>query len=465
MICLKDLTGNATFENGAKTVYARAYCEIPNKTMDNIYTTEDWFYTQYGSYTSLHAETTVPISYINVPAGTYRSGEYVPIVVDFGETIDACQRFVKTDENTKLIVNGTECELLDEPGIYSSYLCFLYKVKDVDSGVLVVESISGLKNKDGEDITLVDGSVKLTEDGKINMTFGAEQGVVIAADVLYDRIDWANTKFGVDENHRTPAVTIVLPLKNVDDNLKTSIANASMECGVNNGLGINMTVPGYGAINVKYYMTNMYFGNNSKKYPVYILTSGEDETPVALIGHFATEPNLKKYVRLDTLYLYMNRSGVVDSSTIPALSEAKTDAFGLPYFNGPGARALGGKVYQYYVAPSVYVDKTKFIERTAAYEIAEGGFIKLLNPEDPDFMYVYPGDPEHPENQYDLELLATEDLYQAQIRGGAIYMDEVPDIRYKALYSSRKDFESKNDFTVEEDSLIIWWWKAIMPYV
>ena len=114
----------------------------------------------------------------------------------------------------------------------------------------------------------------------------------------------------------------------------------------------------------------------------------------------------------------------------------------------PRARRVVDLDLYYYVAPSELLDKTKYTDRTAAYEPAEGGFIKLTNPENADFPYVYPGDPAHPENQYDLELLATEDLYQLMIGGGVVYMEKGLDLRFTWQFSNRAIFAVKEvDFS------------------
>ena len=433
LLCLKDLEGNASFANGANAVYAKAYFEVPGQTMDNIYLN-----------TNQEAGSTTPIYEISVPRGTYYSGEYVPITVNFGA--DKYDRvYVKADENTKLVVNGTECELLDKPGIYGSLLTFLYKVKDVDAVDITVESLTGLKNRNDEPVSLVDSdSVKLT-DGKINKTFGANEGVVIASGNLHNGIDWDNVKCGVDESGGAPAVTIVLPLKNVDDNLKQSLAKASREFVGDDGQGIELTLPDYGTTRVKNYVTSMYFGSKSKKYPVYVVTQGEDETPVALVAHFAADPNFKSYVRLDTLNLYMNRGGVADSS-IPALSEAETDALGYHYFNGPTAPVMAGKVFQYFVAPAAVLTTDKYIERNQGeYEVvgSNNNFIKLKNPENPDFPYVYlNNDASHPERQHDVELLLTEDFYRVFANGNTriLYNEPDADLRLSYQVSNRLPF-------------------------
>ena len=103
---------------------------------------------------------------------------------------------------------------------------------------------------------------------------------------------------------------------------------------------------------------------------------------------------------------------------------------------------------EFYVAPDAALNKTKFIERTAAYEPADGGFIKLTNPEKADFPYLYPGDPENPGNQYDLELLATKDLYEVLTGDGVIYRGKDLDLRFTWQFSNRENFVDKEvDFS------------------
>jgi len=151
--------------------------------------------------------------------------------------------------------------------------------------------------------------------------------------------------------------------------------------------------------------------------------------------------------------------------------ERKVDALGYSYFDFsfvyvgdltssgdkvPQAPRLTTKEFPYFVAPSILLDKTKYIERTAAYEQANGGFITLTNPDNPDFPYLYPGDPNNPSNQYDLELLVTEDLYQVLAGDGIIYRQEDLDLRFSWQFSNRAEFSFKE---VSFSSFVNWFLK------
>ncbi len=137
-------------------------------------------------------------------------------------------------------------------------------------------------------------------------------------------------------------------------------------------------------------------------------------------------------------------------------SEAKTDDCGHFYFDMTiySIQQLWDsyppRVYdcEYTVASAALLNKSKFISRQADYTQADGGFIKLTNPKNSAFPYVYPGDPERPENQYDIELLATEDLYQILAGNGIIYIDKDLDLRFTWQFSNRAPFSDKTvDFS------------------
>ena len=102
--------------------------------------------------------------------------------------------------------------------------------------------------------------------------------------------------------------------------------------------------------------------------------------------------------------------------------------------------AIPGRCLSYYVAPAFLISGSKYIERPeGSWEQAEAGFIKLKNPENPDFPYVYPKDIENPQNQYDAELMYTEDFYQVYVQGYT-RMGEDVDLRVALRISNRLNF-------------------------
>ena len=104
------------------------------------------------------------------------------------------------------------------------------------------------------------------------------------------------------------------------------------------------------------------------------------------------------------------------------------------------ASPIVGRCLPYYIAPAFLISGDKFIERPeGSWEQAEGGFIKLTNPENRYFPYVYPKDTQNPQNQYDVELMYTEDFYQVYIQGFTRLGDDV-DLRAAIRISDRLDF-------------------------
>ena len=337
--------------------------------------------------------------------------------------------------------------------------------------------------------------------------------------IRVDGFDWEKAIVGVDDNPGAPTVTVVIPFKTDDpDNAIQNWIASDADAGklvdiTENGIGIEMDLPIYGAVNLKYYFGYMFFSYSKEgayatgqgygaavRFPVYLVEQVVDglERVVAVATRFAAHTNRDHHVRRDTLSLYVDRDGsltwdtsVVTSWTggarndgvvshLPAWSEAQTDALGYRYWsslsyswnkgghyssdgytwiendyedrrvggvdNYRTAPKIPGRCLHYYV-PSAYTmtnDEYK-IREEGSWEPAENGFIRLLNPENPEFPYVYPANPGYPERQYDIEYMVTEDFYNAFAHASAS----------SKYYVS---FDSLNEDLVFENSSIDYPW-------
>ena len=153
-----------------------------------------------------------------------------------------------------------------------------------------------------------------------------------------------------------------------------------------------------------------------------------------------------EYARLraikDAAYDHMQEVDFVDYGPAYAEYTAAINAWSDYYDEGTASftTAIAGRCLPYYVAPAFLISGSKYIERPeGSWEPAEAGFIKLKNPENPDFPYVYPKDIENPQNQYDAELMYTEDFYQVYAQGYT-RMGEDVDLRIALRISNRLNF-------------------------
>ncbi|MBQ9511492.1 MAG: hypothetical protein IJR55_07370, partial [Clostridia bacterium] len=315
--------------------------------------------------------------------------------------------------------------------------------------------------------------------------------------IRVDSFDWEKAIVGVDDNPGAPTVTVVIPFKTDDpDNAIQNWIASDADAGklvdiTENGIGIEMDLPIYGAVNLRYYFGYMFFSYSKEgtyatgqgygaavRFPVYLVEQVVDglERVVAVATRFAAHTNRDHHVRRDTLSLYVDRDGSLTWDTsvetswtggarkdgvvshLPAWSEAQTDALGYRYWstqsyswrkgghyssdgftwiendyedrwvggvdNYRTAPKIPGRCLHYYV-PSAYTmtnDEYK-IREEGSWEPAENGFIRLLNPENPEFPYVYPANTGYPERQYDVEYMVNEELYEvfAQAKASAKY--------------------------------------------
>ena len=268
-------------------------------------------------------------------------------------------------------------------------------------------------------------------DGKAQYAVGytGSQGTgnpTTETDIRRSYFDWENAIVGVDENRATPTVTVVLPLK-TDAAIQNRFANDNLVDITENGIGIEMELPTYGKTNLRYYNPYMYFSNsNNRRYPAYLVenTSGKI---TAVVTRFSAMPNLGENVRLDTLSLFVNNDS--DTNQLPAWSSSSTDELGYHYWTSGNFPVISGRCLRYYIDPVVLLTRDKFVVRPeGSWEQAEHHFIKLKNPENPDFPYVYPWDIKNPQNQHDVERMYTEDYYNGLVKG-FFYLGADEDLR------------------------------------
>ena len=285
-----------------------------------------------------------------------------------------------------------------------------------------------------------------------------------------DSFDWEKAVIGVDSYSAEPTVTVILPFK-TDDSVQNWIASdfdAGKFADVSqNGLGVQMDLPGYGTANLKYYYkymyfeytdpqpsTSGYFENPSIRFPVYLVEDTSTGRYTAVATRFVAPANTGDHPRLDTLSLHVDRSGNTIGPTkiewttvnhityvetnhseyfpyLPDWSEKSTDAGGNYYWNmkecairkkgtdnmeywNEYAPAIPGRGLRYYIPSTLNITSDQYkIRPEGSWEQAKSGFIKLTNPENPEFPYVYPGNVNYPERQYDIELMVTKELYEA----------------------------------------------------
>ena len=288
--------------------------------------------------------------------------------------------------------------------------------------------------------------------------------------IRVDGFDWAKAIVGVDSYSAEPTVTVILPFK-TDDSVQNWIAS-DFDAGKfvdvsKNGLGIQMDLPGYGTANVKYYFkymyfeyispqpsTSAYFENPGIRFPVYLVEDTSTGRYTAVATRFVAPANGGDNPRMDTLSLHVDRSGNTIGPTrikwttvnhityvetdhseyfpyLPDWSEKSTDAGGNYYWNmkecairkkgidnleywDEYASPIPGRGLRYYIPSTLNITSDQYkIRPEGSWEQAKSGFIKLTNPENPEFPYVYPGNVNYPERQYDIELMVTKELYEA----------------------------------------------------
>ncbi|MBR2086877.1 MAG: Ig-like domain-containing protein, partial [Oscillospiraceae bacterium] len=368
-----------------------------------------------------------------LPAGTYYSGQTVPITV----TLD---HYATATDGAKLMVNNVECPMLDAPGTVSKQFTFAYTVKAVDTGAVNVSGITGL---DG-----MDPGFELTPK-----SFGIDEGVKLVSTVKQESLDMANVKYGISDETGAQTVTVLIPFKegaNVE-----WIGSESADC-TTNGQGFKMTLPDYGETEIIDYLNGAYFSydNGKTRYPAYVVRSTDgNETALALACRFAAPANETPYLRRDTVNLFMDTLTVnIPDSTkyLDTWAKAKKDAQGFAYFDGSSKTEAApiwvGAAWSSYTLGCVAFEQDATTPRSTEEvdytDKVENGWLTL-----DDGNYVLLNDPEHPENQYDVEIVANDALYKA-ITGGA-RAEDGDDLTLSLQFSGRKKFTftNANDFT------------------
>jgi len=349
---------------------------------------------------------------VSVQPGIYTVGEVVPVNVNFDYPVVA-------DADTKVKINGAWYSLpcVGDGTLDCKTLSVGYTVKPNDPSTISVSEVTGLKNLDGNPIAVTEYN---------DTTVGPETGVLISSGYKSNTIDFANAKWGVDDAFPRQTVTAIIPIK--DGSNTQWITNEALDC-TENGQGIQMVLPTYGAVELKYYLRSAYFSYDQglTRYPVYVVTRGSAETPVALVTRYVAPQNLASYVRRDTVTFYMpDYTVAADACYLPDWQDSLTDG-GYHYFlcgtdktgNGSSfnftpnaeyesAPEVGNATYNYYIKDVVCFDPEAYVTRSQHYEEADTGYIRLDNGK-----YVVLRDPEHPERQYDVEVVLSEETYQA----------------------------------------------------
>ena len=100
----------------------------------------------------LKSENVSPTLTITAPAGTYKSGDLVSITITGDE-------YIKASADATVTINNTPYQLSD---LHSStdgkFISFLYEVKEIDSGTLTVQSVTGITDFFGNDAKEVSGA-------------------------------------------------------------------------------------------------------------------------------------------------------------------------------------------------------------------------------------------------------------------------------------------------------------------
>ena len=411
-------------------------------------------------------------------------------------------------------------------------------------------------------------------------TSGTIQGTAtVEGNLRRDMFDWPKAIIGVNDDDRGyPLVTAILPLK-TDDAIQDLIASDMDAGGIadisENGIGLEMELPIYGKVNLKYYFRYMYFSysqegyfdsNGAMRFPCYLIqkeVNGEERV-VAIATRYTALPNRynngnsayadpavnsgfapeesfgNELFRMDSLCLYVDPEGRTEWNSddpdgskgypkypfLPSWEESYVDRWGyhywdmawlktlrtykdyvgtlrqLSYYLTPDektgfphyiydnnmfqncAPVIPGRALRYFVAPVHRIDNTywgkdddewmeaqrrarKHIVRPeGSYEEVANGFLKLKDPENPDFPYVYPTRlpfDGHEDWQQDVELMVTEDLYNAYAKAekttlstgeealvAPIHMWE-SDYRVAIRLSDRADFSIAPEYAFDAD--------------
>ena len=354
---------------------------------------------------------------VSAPAGTYYSGQTVPITVNLKYPAVATA-------DLKLTVNGVDCPILNSAGTESTAFMFGYTVKEADGIALNVTALSsGLKNRDDAAVTL--------EPAFTGATIGTADGVILSSDAKLGGIDWASVKYGIDDaDAGNQTVTVVIPFK--ADAAKDWIVNESVEINP----PASMSVPGYDGAAAGAYLTSAYFSadGGTTRYPIYVIGENED----ALAVRFSPAQNASSFLRKDTLCLYLDTEVGTETNYLGQWADKQVDAKGFAYFTATGSEApkAKGKSVSYFVKGCVLFDKDATIDRPGYNEANKlNGFYKS----GAEYVVVQGEDYS---KQHDVELVANEALYNAALKGARI--EEPNTMVLNIQFSDRDDFTYKD---------------------
>ena len=366
---------------------------------------------------ALHNEVTG----VSVPAGTYYSGQVIPVTVSLKEHAVA-------PAGTTLMVNGVACPLLEKPNTESKKFSFAYTVKGTDVVTLNVTGLSGLINAENQTV-LFDG-------GFPEASFGTDQGVrIVSTDVKTATLDLEKAKCGIDDaGYCEQVVTVVIPFRADVD--KTWVANETV--ALENQ--ISLSVPGYENATAELYLKSAYFSVDGglTRYPVYIIGENAD----ALVARFVPPVNSYGYLRKDTVELFLDPATDTQTDYLGGWSSSKTDVKGFAYFDATKnyAPAVSGSKLSFFVKETVPFDPLKTVSRPgydAANIMGDGGdavgFYKIGN----EYVVVQGGDYD---KQHDVELVVNEALYNAATRGVRVEESSALTLTTRYQFSNRDSF-------------------------
>ena len=410
-----DDSWSSYLTNGTCYIWGYMYLEDRrNNTFDSF------------TITKYETPTNVTINNISVPAGTYHSGQVVPITVTLND-------YALANANTKLKVNNVDCPLIDSNGLISKTFTFGYTVKDVDTGTINVTALTGLLNTGGKAVTI-------TNSGSMAQSFGVDQNVKLVSKIKENSIDFANIKYGIDDKDPCEqTATIMIPLKTDAD--LTWIGSESVAC-TNNEVGISMKLPTYGEVTVRDYLKGAYFSfdNGKTRYPVYVVRTGDAETPVALAARFAVPENATAYLRQDTVNFFMDMTVNPTTNYLGTWDNKQPDAKGYAYFDGTNKTAAPifvGANYPYYAKGGVFFTADETVDREGNYttesdDVAHG-WLKTG-----DNSYVLLQDTEYPDDQYDVEIVANKAFHDSAVEG--LRVEDNKELILSYQFSDRKNF-------------------------
>ena len=148
--------------------------------------------------------TTIPtmneVESVSVPAGTYYSGQVVPVTVKLKDP-------AIFPGGTTLTVNNVDSPLLNAADTEAKAFTFGYTVRDIDTGAINVTELNGtIKNADNLEMTF--------EKDFPTTDFGIDDGVTLSSDVKSGSLDWDSVTYGVDDaDSGDQTVTVVIPFK------------------------------------------------------------------------------------------------------------------------------------------------------------------------------------------------------------------------------------------------------------